>query len=412
MISVKPELAVAAVAVLAVAGVAALRRGPADPLPTAVAARGTFVDRLQLRGQIRPLRSVVLTGPSAGGSDLLIIDIAKNGAAVAAGDVIAQFDTTMQQRTLEQKRSELKQAEAEIEKAESEERRRVRAAEANVAQAKSAVERARLDLARLEVQSRVDGEKLKIVLANAERHVKEAEQMLEGERLATAADVAIGRQKRGKASFDVNETERIIAAMTLRAPAAGSVSLMPNYRAGGTQRSAPEFKRGDRAWFGAPIAELPDLSSVQLVCRVDEADRARIQSGLAARVSVDALPDRDLAGSIERIGIVAKPDFTSWPPVRNFDVAVSLADGDKRLRSGMSATARVEIDRLENVVLVPTAAVFQHAGGAIAYVVAGRSVEQRSIVILRRGREQAAVKSGLREGERVALQEPASRGTR
>jgi HlyD family secretion protein len=288
----------------------------------------------------------------------------------------------------------------------------VRAAETNVAQARSAVERGRLDLARLEVQSRVEGEKLKIALANAERHVKEAEQTLEGERLATAADVASGRQKREKASFDVNETERIIAAMTIRAPKAGAVSLMPNYRAGGTSRSAPEFKRGDRAWFGAPIAELPDLSSVQLVCRVDEADRARIQAGLRARVNVDALPDRDLAGTIDQIAIVAKPDFTTWPPVRNFDVAVSLADGDKRLRSGMSATARVEIDRLDDVVLVPTGAVFQHAGDAIAYVVAGRSVQRRSIVMLRRNRDQMAIRSGLREGERVALQEPDAGGSR
>lgn len=402
--------AVVVVVVISVAGIAALRRDAGVTLPTAVAARTTFVDSLQLRGQIRPVRSVMLTGPSAGGSDLLILDIAGNGATVAAGDVVVQFDTTMQQRTLEQKRSELKQAEADIDKAESEQRRRVRAAETELGQARSTVERARLDMARAEVQSRVEGEKLKIALANAERHVKEAEEKLEGERLSTAADVASGKQKRDKASFDVSETERIIAAMTVRAPAAGSVSLMPNYRAGGTSRSAPEFKRGDRAWFGAPIAELPDLSVVQLMCRVDEADRARIKAGLAAGINVDALPDRELAAAISQIAIVAKPDFTTWPPVRNFDVTIALKDADKRLRPGMSASARVELERLNDVIVVPTGAVFQHGATSIAYVVEGRSIRRRTITVLRRGRDQVAVQAGLREGERVALREPDAEG--
>ena len=105
----------------------------------------------------------------------------------------------------------------------------------------------------------------------------------------------IARQKRDKAQYDVAETERIIASLTLRAPAAGTISLMPNFRAGGPfTRAAPEFRRGDRAWFGAPIAELPDLSAVQMTCRVDEADRARVQPARAVRVRVDAIPDREL----------------------------------------------------------------------------------------------------------------------
>ncbi|HEX7139351.1 MAG TPA: hypothetical protein VF219_15960, partial [Vicinamibacterales bacterium] len=208
-------IAGASVVVLAV-GVSAYRRTPEVSLPTAPVTRGVYVDSLQLRGQVRPARSTVLTGPSAGGSDLLILDIARNGSTVDTGDVIVQFDPTMQERTLEQKRSELKQAEAEIDKAESEQRRRVRAAETDLEQMRSAVERARLDMAKAEVQSRVEGEKLQLALAKAERHVKESEQKLAGERISTDADIASARQKRDKASYDVSETERIIGALTIR----------------------------------------------------------------------------------------------------------------------------------------------------------------------------------------------------
>jgi multidrug resistance efflux pump len=390
------------------AGVRAVRGARDAAPPTAVVVKGTFVDFLPLRGEIRPAHSVVLTAPSSG-ADLQIVELVRNGAVVAPGDIVAVFDPTTQQRTLEQKQSELKQAESEIEKAEAEQRRRVQAVQTDVVQARSAVSRARMDLDGLELRSRVEGEKLKLVLADAEGHVHELEQIVSGEAAAASADVASARQKRDKALYDVRETTRIIGSLSIRAPAAGSISLLPNFRAGGPgSRSSPEFKRGDRAWFGAAIAELPDLRTVQMTCRVDEADRGRLDAHAVAIVRVDALPDRELAGGIQEISAVAKPDFTTWPPVRNFDVTIALRETDARLRSGMSASARLELDRMSGVLTVPAAAVFQRGSATVAYVVGSGSVERRPVTILRRSREQVAIAAGLREGEHVSLKEPAT----
>ena len=75
-----------------------------------VVEKSTFVNTLEVRGEIRPVRSVVLTAPSSGGSDLQIINIAANGAAVKTGDVVIQFDTTAPQRLLDQRRSDLQTA--------------------------------------------------------------------------------------------------------------------------------------------------------------------------------------------------------------------------------------------------------------------------------------------------------------
>ena len=57
----------------------------------------------------------------------------------------------------------------------------------------------------------------------------------------------------------------------------GTVSILPNYRASMTPgSSAPEFRTGDSVWPGAMILELPDLSSVFLTARIDEADRGQL----------------------------------------------------------------------------------------------------------------------------------------
>jgi multidrug efflux pump subunit AcrA (membrane-fusion protein) len=384
----------------------------AASIPTAEVVKGTFVDVLPVRGEIRPVRSVVLTAPSSG-ADLQIVELVANGSTVAAGDVVVVFDASAQQRTLEQKQSELKQAESEIKKAEAEQRRRVHAAQTEAEQARSALARARLDAQSLDLRSRVDAEKLKLAVADAEAHLRELEAKVKGEEGAAAADVASARQKRDKAQYDVAETTRIIESLTMRAPASGTISLLPNFRAGGPgSRTAPEFKRGDRAWFGAAIAELPDLRQVKMTCRIDEADRARVQAHAAAIVRVDAVPDRDLDGRIQDISLVAKPDFTTWPPVRNFDVTIALSSSDPRLRSGMSASARIELDRLPNALMVPAAAVFQRGAETIAYVVSSGAVDPKPITIVRRSRDQAVIGSGVREHDRVALRAPDSEGTR
>jgi HlyD family secretion protein len=403
-------LAVVMVVALSVAAAAALRRDTLTPsLPTAIVAKTTFVDFLQLRGEIRPVRSIVLTAPSSG-TDLQIVELASNGARVAAGDVIVTFDPTIQQRTLETKRSELKQAESEIERTQAEQRRRIASAQSELDEAKHALARARLELRGNELRARIDAENFEIAVSNAGEHVRELEQKIEGERIAAQADVAMARQKRDKALFDVQDTERIMMSLQIRAPIAGSISLLPNFRAGGPGRAAPEFRRGDRAWFGASIAELPDLTSVQMTARVDEADRGRIQPGSGVRVRVDAVPDKELTGTLQDISVVAKPDFTTWPPVRNFDVVVALSDSDPRLRSGMSASARVELDRLPAVLVVPTGAVFQRGPATVVYVVNRGAIENRPVTVLRRGRDQIAIATGVSEGERVSLKEPEQEG--
>lgn len=381
-------------------------RADMSNVPTMTVEKSTFVNTLDVRGEIRPVRSVVLTAPSSGGGDLQIIALAANGASVKSGDTVIQFDASAQQRTLDQRSSDLQTANAEVTKVEAEARRRIQAAEATLAELRSVAARAKLDLGRRELLSPVEAEKLTLALSDAEHKVKAQAAKLEGERRSTAADVSMVRQKRDKAAFDVADTERIIGTLTMKSPSDGQISLMPNFRNSGPARSAPEFRRGDRAWFGAPIAELPDLSSVRMSCRVDEADRARVPLEATVRVRIDAIPDRELPGKIEAISIVAKPDFSSFPPTRNFDITVGLTDSDKRIRSGMSATAIIELDQLPDVIVVPDTAVFTRDGQSVVYAVSGRAIEARPVTIARRSRDRVAITSGLAAGERIAMRDP------
>ena len=406
--STRYAMAIVAIIVTIGALIAGARRLGADQsqIPSMVLEKSTFVNTLEVRGEIRPIRSVVLTAPSSGG-DLQIIDIVANGANVKKGDVVIRFDSMAPQRVLDQRQSEWQQANSEVAKVEADGRRRVQAAAATLAELRSVAARAKLDLARIPLVSKVEGEKLALALADAEQRVKAQVAKLDAERRSTAADWLIVKQKRDKAAFDVADNKRIIENLSMKSPGDGQISLMPNFRvAQGFSRTAPEFKRGDRAWFGAPIAELPDLTAVRMTCRVDEADRARVPQNAAVRVKIDAIPDRELPGTIDQIAIVAKPDYSTYPPTRNFDVSIAISESDQRIRSGMSATASIELDQLEDVIVVPETAVFSRDGRTIVYVVSGRSVEPRTVTVARRSRDRVAIASGVNAGERIAMRDP------
>jgi HlyD family secretion protein len=380
-----------------------LRHTPPS-VPTAEVIRGEFVDYSQLRGEVKAAKSVVLTAPSNAG-DLQIIKLSKNGSPVKKGDIVVQFDSTDVQRKLEQTRTELKQAEAEIERMRAQSKLTEEQDTTDVGKAKFDVERARLDASKQEILSAIDGEKSKLTLLDTEQKLTEVEQQLKSHGLGAKADVNSRIYKREKADFDVKRGEKNIASMVLRAPVDGMVTLLENWRAGNFG-SAPEWREGDRAWPGASIVELPDLSTVQVSAPVDETERGRLKTGQTVKIRVDAVPDREFNGVLAEISPLTKPDFTIWPPTKNFNITIQLQASDARLRPGMSATARIAVAKVGDAVLVPAEAVFQRSGRTVVYVLRGSSFEERAVEISRRGNGQCAVESGLKPGEKVAIKDP------
>ena len=106
-------------------------------------------------------------------------------------------------------------------------------------------------------------------------------------------------------------------------------------------------------------------------------------------------------------------DFaSSWPPARDFDLELVMADPDARLKPGMTASVRIAVARFPDALVVPARAVTLVNGRPTVYVQDGSGFEPRAVVMKRRGREQVALASGVEPGERVALENPTLKGRR
>ena len=402
-------IVVAVLVVVAAAAVAMTVAGGGAPNVTTVdVTHGDFVDYIQIRGDIRPARSIVLSAPLQSGGDLQITKLVNNGATVKKGDIVVEFDATSLEQRLAERRSDLKSAEGEIEQLQAQQKISVEEQKTALLKAKYDVERAKLDLGKRDLISEVEYQEAKLALTDAEQRLKETQAKEVSTAAGAQADLVGKQRKRDKAKFDVERTESAVAQLRLRAPADGVVNVLTNPRTqsmfGG---GGAEFHEGDRAWAGASILELPDLSSIHLEARLDETDRGRLRVGQQAAVKIEAVPGKDFQARVDLISVLARVDFSSgWPPVRNFDLGLVLSDPDPRIKPGMTATARIAADRLPDSTLIPVEAIFQKDGRPVVYRLNGSKFDEQTIDITRRGREQAAVTSGVKAGDKLAVRRP------
>jgi hypothetical protein len=273
--------------------------------------------------------------------------------------------------------------------------------------AKYDLQRAKLDLNKGDTVPRIELEQAKLVVREAEQKLRELEAKIASDRTAAEADLFGKRRKREKALADLERARQGLDNLQVKSPAGGMVNVLPNPRSGDMFGNGQEFREGDRAWPGASVLELPDLSSVHLEARLDESDRGRLSPGQDARVRIEAVPGRDFKARIEKISLLARVDFASgWPPPKNFDLGLVLLEVDPKIRPGMTAVARIATARVADVVLVPAESVFQRDGSPVVYALSGGGFDERRVEISRRGKEQAIVMSGVMPGDRVATRRP------
>jgi HlyD family secretion protein len=324
--------------------------------------------------------------------------------SIKKGDVVVRFDPMTVQRTLNDRRSEFKQADEEISKTRAQFQIQRQQAQTDLTKARYDVRRAELDAVPHEFLPRMEREQKELALKDAKARLAEAELKLKALNDIEQAELGSKSQKRDKARFDMEHADRQLGGLEILAPVDGVVAIMPNWR---SCCPPPDFKPGDRAWPGQIIAEVPDLSTLRVTARLEEAERGRMQQGQRVIVRADAVPDRELAGKIGDISALARVDFSNWPPQRNFDMVVQLDQLDPRLRPGMNTTVRVAVDRVPDAILIPARAVFEKEGRSVAYVQRTRGGwDERLVQIARRGQEQLVVREGVQPGDRVALKDP------
>jgi multidrug efflux pump subunit AcrA (membrane-fusion protein) len=395
--------------VLAGAGYAAYRysnKVEKIEVPVAKVRRAEFIIAVRTRGELKSVTSTILTAPQV--PDPRIVRIAESGKPVRAGDIIVEFDAAQEEQNLLERNTTVRTVDSEIVQTKASHRMVSEQDGMNLMTAEYNLERSKLDASKAEVVSEIEGAKSRIDVGISEGELSQVKSVLNAHDTTQKADLDRLAQRKDKVLRDVARAKGYLSKMVIRAPQDGIVNILPNFRAQGSFGSSPPpFKEGDRAWTGAAIAEIPDLSNMRIELKLDEVDRGKLQLNQTVRVRIDAIPDRELVGQLDWISPIAQVQYKGFGlSEKTFPARATLKQLDPRLRPGMSSTAEIVIESEPERLLLPVRASFMHNGKPAVYVQKGDKFEIRQIEVGKRNDTDMVVVSGVNEGEVVALENP------
>ncbi len=174
------------------------------------------------------------------------------------------------------------------------------------------------------------------------------------------------------------------------------------------QRNNQERKPrvGDTVWENQPILYLPDISSMMVKTLVREVDLHKINKGQRASIQIDAYPQMALSGVVTSIGVMASNDEESGKGEKYFQVTVAVNGENLNLRPGMTARVLIDIDKVENVLSIPVAAVFNENSNKYCYVGSVKKLHKIKVEIGRQNEDYVEIVTGLKKGDLVRLSRP------
>jgi len=220
------------------------------------------------------------------------------------------------------------------------------------------------------------------------------------------ADIVISKTKwdSDTATYE-NEYEKLqeiqaeIEKCTVRAPQAGQV-VHANRR---SRRSSSEIiiEPGTMVRQNQVLIRLPDSSKMQVKAKVNESQIRLFSKGLKATIRLDAFPDQELHGQIERVNEYPEPTGWGSGSVKDYAVFIRIENPTADLRPGLTAKVAVLISAEDNVLTVPVDAVKEHGGRFYCLVRPEGEWESREVKIGATNDVFVVIREGLSVGDEV-----------
>ena len=203
--------------------------------------------------------------------------------------------------------------------------------------ARYAVRRAELEVKRNELLSQIDATKNKLNLDEAQRRLKQLESDVKSRLEQSQAELAVLGENRNKSVLELQRERRRLSQVKLLAPMSGLVAIRQNRPMGMFFRGMqlPDLREGDQVYPGTPVADVLDLSELEVFAKVGEVDRANLREGQDVTIQLDAVPKKHFHGTIKSLSGTASANVWSGDVAKKFDVTFSV--NMKELMSGLGA---------------------------------------------------------------------------
>ena len=240
-----------------------------------------------------------------------------------------------------------------------------------------------------EVLARVDDRELQAQLAAAEAAFQVAEsqfqrsQQLRDRKVITAPEYDRDRTAYASAKAQYDQLRTRIGYATVRAPLSGIV----------TEKTV---ETGDVIGNQQRLFSIADVSNMVARVGVSELDVVDLKRGDRVDVTLDAIPDRPLKGSIRRVFPQGDPTTRLVP------VEIVLDAASARVaRPGFLARVTFHLGTRNGVLLVPGTAIVGAQGSEAVFIVENGKAVRRSVETGATSEGRVEIVSGLVEGDEI-----------
>ncbi len=288
------------------------------------------------RGELRAVRSATLTAPNLFGT-VQVTQLAPVGAFAREKDLVVEFDDAEVRSRLEEKELEIEQLNEQFKKTEADLNIRSNQDQVDLLSAQFAVKRAELEVKRNELLSDIDRKKNLLTLEENKRRLVQLQNDIKSRKEQANAQLDVLKEKKQKSLLELAREKQRLNQVRILAPMSGLVSVKQNNsNRFGFGFQVPDIREGDQVQPGMPIAEVLDLSELEVVARIGELDRANLNENQEVMIGLDAVPDKMFKGAIKGMSSMASANINSSDPAKKFDVVFSINMQD--LLTGLGAS--------------------------------------------------------------------------
>ncbi|UTP72488.1 efflux RND transporter periplasmic adaptor subunit [Alteromonas sp. LMIT006] len=364
-------------------------------IPTYTVTEQEFVIAIDAFGEVEPASAERITTP--GRRPMVLSWLVDENTLVKAGDVIARFDS---ERIMRQKLEE----EFAIRKIQQD----ILAGIAEQTQEKSeiAVEQSFVDAEfQFVEQFAIDDlrlySKLEIIDTMANRDFLEAKDGFLDWKASSVDEQHASEQsvldirKSGHAK-KLKQHQMALNQLEVRAPSDGLILYMKD-------RRGEKPAVGNTVFPGSPIAQIPDLSNLQVSLYVLANEAIELDKGNQIEFRLDAFPEKTFTGQILEVAKFPS-EIQRGDPTKYFALSANIDQQDAlELQPGRKLTAKITVETGRTTLTVPLQSVIYENEQSYVYVQDGNDFSRQVVTTGRKNLHFIEILEGIEPGTKIAL---------
>lgn len=354
---------------------------PRERIRVATVSQGRFVRDVSAQGSIVAAVSPTLYAPSAGTVTL----IAKPGATVAKGELLATVESSELRNEFQRERATLDSLNTDLERQRIEVRRKVLANRQTTDLADVQIKAAQREFQRaqsswdLRVISERDYQRARDDLSAAELTYRHAVDNAGLDEEGLGFETKTRRLERDRQNFVVENLRRRVAELDVKAPVAGVVGNVA-------------VRQKEAVAANAPIITVVDLSAFEVEFQMPESYAGLVGVNMPAEIN---LGSATVPGAV----VAVSPEVNQGLVTGRLRFADANPQG---LRQSQRVAVRVILDARDSVLKVERGS-FADSSDGVVYILNGDRAERRKVTLGAIGIGEVELLSGLKVGDQIVI---------